>query len=729
MQKTELLAPAGSYETMTAAYNAGADAVYIGGRAFGARAYADNPDEKLLLQAIRYAHLHGKKLYLTVNTLVKEDELWGNMYDYLRPYYEEGLDAVIVQDMGVLRFLREFFPKLPVHASTQMTITGRYSAKKLEELGVSRVVTARELSLKEIRSIHDSCGLEIESFVHGALCYCYSGQCLFSSLAGGRSGNRGRCAQPCRMPYQLFCEKKPLTPKEAYLLSPKDLNTIERLPELIEAGVYSLKIEGRMKKPEYTAGVVSIYRKYLDQYLEKGKEGYHVSKEDQKALFDLFNRKGFTGGYYFRQNGKQMITLEKPSLRPENEALNQTIRDRYLNGKLKENIKGKVRIFAGEPVIIEAACRGYTGSLKGEAAMKAKSRPLTEADIIRCMEKLGDTDFSWEELAAETDGASFYPVGKLNELRRGILERLEEAVCGSFHRKSGRAPQDAEQSVLRKQADCDVLWYAGVQSREQLFAVLQKKWISRIYLDSHIAQGEELVKLASRVRQAGRECWLALPYIVRERAEEQMDKELSLWARCGFDGYLVSCAEGLCFLKKKFPDAKVTGDHTLYAWTKEAEAEWREWGLCGLTAPVELNGKELQKRGLVGTELIVYGYLPMMVTAQCLHQSSAGCIGKQEDLLLKDRLGNLFPVRNFCRECYNIIYNNRPLSLAEVLRQALACGPSAARLSFTVEDKEQTELTLDYFEKILRAASGKRTDGKEEPPFALTKGHWKRGVE
>ena len=263
-RKVEILAPAGSYESMVAAVNAGANAVYIGGSRFGARAYADNLDEEAMIRAIDFVHLHNCRIYMTVNTLVKEKEL-PELYGYLKPYYEAGLDAVLVQDLGVFSYIREHFPDLPLHISTQMTVTGKYSAADLKRMGAVRVVPARELSLKEIREISEATGLEVETFVHGALCYCYSGQCLFSSLIGGRSGNRGRCAQTCRLPFDVEKGDKVLGGKnEKYVLSLKDLCTLDLLPEILEAGVCSLKIEGRMKSPRYTAGVVSIYRKYVD---------------------------------------------------------------------------------------------------------------------------------------------------------------------------------------------------------------------------------------------------------------------------------------------------------------------------------------------------------------------------------------------------------------------------------------------------------------------------------
>lgn len=245
-KRAELLAPAGSFESMVAAVNAGADAVYMGGSRFGARAYAENPDTGKMIEALDFCHLHGVKLYMTVNTLLKEQEM-GDLYDFLAPFYEHGLDAAIVQDFGVLRYLKRQFPELDLHASTQMTDQSAEGAAILEKFGVTRVVTSRELTLPEIRNIHEKTDLEIESFVHGALCYSYSGQCLLSSMIGGRSGNRGRCAQPCRLPWHFSRE-----PRGAgeYLLSPKDICTLKILPEILEAGVYSLKIEGRMKRPE-----------------------------------------------------------------------------------------------------------------------------------------------------------------------------------------------------------------------------------------------------------------------------------------------------------------------------------------------------------------------------------------------------------------------------------------------------------------------------------------------
>ncbi len=273
-QTVELLAPAGDYACFMAAINAGADAVYLGGTKFGARAYANNFSQDEIAEALRVAHLFHRKIYLTVNTLVKESEM-PELVPYIAPLYEAGLDGVIVQDIGVLKVLREHFPALALHASTQMTVTGVYGAQFVKSLGVSRVVPARELSLDEIRDIKEETGLEVECFIHGAMCYAYSGQCLFSSILGGRSGNRGRCAGPCRLPYTD--ENK----KQLYPLSLKDMYTLPMIPKLIEAGIDSFKIEGRMKKPEYVAGVTAVYRKYIDQYLSAPDRKFQIAKDDE----------------------------------------------------------------------------------------------------------------------------------------------------------------------------------------------------------------------------------------------------------------------------------------------------------------------------------------------------------------------------------------------------------------------------------------------------------------
>ncbi|MDO5146853.1 MAG: U32 family peptidase [Eubacteriales bacterium] len=320
----ELLAPAGSFEHLKAAVKAGADAIYLGGRQFGARAYANNFSEEEIIEALHYAHLHDRCLYLTVNTLMKEEELTRHLHDFLSPLYLEGLDGVIVQDIGAAALIKERFPGMEIHGSTQMTITNRFGARAAARLGMSRIVPARELTIKELTDIKRETDLEMEVFVHGALCYCYSGKCLFSSMYGGRSGNRGRCAQPCRLPYQLLDgdrelrvrKKIPTREGQTHLLSLKDLCVLSEIPALIESGMDSFKIEGRMKSVEYVAGVTAIYRKYMDDYQkmkeEKRTGEWSVREEDKKSLEELYSRSGFTDGYLFGKTGTKMMSIHCP---------------------------------------------------------------------------------------------------------------------------------------------------------------------------------------------------------------------------------------------------------------------------------------------------------------------------------------------------------------------------------------------------------------------------------
>lgn len=725
-RKVELLAPAGSYESMKAAVAAGADAIYMGGSQFGARAYADNPDQDRLLDAIQYVHLHDRKLYLTINTLMKESELEQKLYGFLKPYYEAGVDAVIVQDLGVFFYVKKYFPDLPIHASTQMTITGEIGAKMLEQLGAERIVTARELSLEEIHEIRRHCNLEIESFVHGALCYCYSGQCLFSSLAGGRSGNRGRCAQPCRMSYEVYQNGRQLnSSKEGFVLSPKDLNTLAILPEIIEAGVYSLKIEGRMKKPEYTAGVVSIYRKYLDRYLQYGKDGYYVEKEDQKKLMALFNRKGFTEGYYKKHNGKDMITLTKPDFREGAEEYNQQLREHYLNIELKEKIQGNLIIFKDLPVIMKLSLRNMEVEVQGECPVKAQKKPLTKEAVEKQIRKTGNTPFEFETLNVQLEEGLFVPIVQLNQLRRQALEKLEKRVANQYRRKIPDRGVDFSISDYPKQLEIDssnnkIKLNVSVETVEQLKVVCKQKEISQIYIDSELLTIMDEYEMISLVHQAKKECWLMLPQIFRTEAKHvlaQMD-----WSKTGFDGCLVRSMEEIGWLKERKFSKPMKADHMLYTYNRKAIQMWNDQGVLSDTIPVELNAREIWQRGTKNSEMIIYGRIPMMVSAQCIKRTVKRCDQMPEILTLKDRMGNLFPVKNHCVYCYNTIYNSKPLSLPDLPFEKMEL--SAVRLSFTVEEGRETEQIVKHFADIIYHGKKPEQIGKD-----FTRGHYKRGVE
>ncbi|MDE7206046.1 MAG: U32 family peptidase, partial [Lachnospiraceae bacterium] len=419
----ELLAPAGDFACFMAAINAGADAVYLGGMKFGARAYAGNFLQEEIVEALRVAHLFGRKIYLTVNTLVKEAEM-PELVPYIEPLYKAGLDGVIVQDIGVLETLREQFPELSLHASTQMTVTGVYGAEFVKSLGVCRVVPARELSLDEITDIKQQTGLEIECFIHGAMCYAYSGQCLFSSILGGRSGNRGRCAGTCRLPYTDE------NGKQLYPLSLKDMYTLSMIPKLIAAGIDSFKIEGRMKSPEYVAGVTAVYRKYIDRYLSEPDTKFQVAAEDEALLRGLYIRSDLCHGYYEAHNGKDMITIKEPGYGGSSNEVLEEIRKTYLEQKPVIPVKGTAFIYAGKPATLTLYTDALSVTVEGDVAGEAINRPLTEKEISDRLSKLGDTYFKPKTLTVHTDQRSFMAVKALNELRRKACTALEKEILG-----------------------------------------------------------------------------------------------------------------------------------------------------------------------------------------------------------------------------------------------------------------------------------------------------------
>lgn len=436
----ELLAPAGNLKSFFAAILAGADAVYLGGTKFGARAYADNFSNEELCAAISYAHLFEKKVYLTLNTLLKDSEL-EQVVPYLAPLYEEGLDGIIIQDFGVSKIIKEKFPQLELHASTQMTITGAEGANLLKQYGFTRIVPARELSFLELKTIKKNVDIEIETFVHGAMCYAYSGQCLFSSMLGHRSGNRGRCAGPCRLPYDVIFNEKQLNSKTTqYLLSLKDLCTISLIPKLIETGIDSFKIEGRMKSPEYVAGVTSIYRKYIDLYLSLKKVGkeknFEVSSKDIKQLESLYIRSNIETGYYEKHNGASLVTLTKPCYETGTDEETKEIRQKYIDKKMTNQIEGMCIMKKNLPasLTIKLINSETKVCVVGEIVTEAQKRPLDDEIIMRQLTKTGNTYFEFSDLKLDKDENIFYSLKALNDLRRQATEALMDKLLKPYRR-------------------------------------------------------------------------------------------------------------------------------------------------------------------------------------------------------------------------------------------------------------------------------------------------------
>ena len=710
----EILAPAGSMECLRAAVAAGADAIYLGGTKFGARAYAQNLSEEDLVQAIEYVHIHGRKIYMTVNTLLKDREL-NELYAYLLPYYKAGLDGVIVQDIGAVKFIGEYFPEMPVHASTQMTITNTLGADFLKRYGITRVVPARELSLKEIRDMKKQTGLEMECFVHGALCYCYSGQCLLSSMIGGRSGNRGQCAQPCRLPYQTE-GKKP-----ADLMSLKDLCTIDILPELIDAGIDSFKIEGRMKQPEYVYTVVKMYRKYADQYLKlqkegKGKSSYHVSEADKRELLATYQRRGYCEGYYYQHNGKDMVSLKRPKNGRDGSAEEKPWQDI----KVQEKINGILTLSVGNRAKLTVSCGDVTVECIGQEVQAAQKQPLDPARIEKQMRKTGNTEFTFDNLEILIEGNVFLPMQALNELRREGIEELteqiqmqyrrEEAGCGM---KTATAGFDSDADGVTETAgkkECCIS--ASVQNKAQLDTAVNSK-IRYIYL-------EEDVEFE---REDGVQYFLAMPYIFRENTIKRYEKMYTEIEK-KYDGILIRNWESYAWLKRHEYQKEIRSDYNLYIFNRKTKEELRLLGIARGTASVELNDRELARIGIEEQVFIAYGHQPVMISAGCIQKTSASCDGKGGVLSISDRYQKKFAVRRYCRDCYNVMYNSAPLFLADKAEEVHALAPAELRLDFTTESSGQVKEICHAY--TLAFEKGCKT----EPPMQdYTRGHFKRGVK
>lgn len=702
----ELLAPAGSLEILKGVIESGADAVYVGGSLFGARAYANNFTEEELLEAIDFAHLRGVKVYLTVNTLIKNSE-FSKLYDYLLVYYKRGLDAVIVQDLGVVKAIHEYFPSMEIHTSTQMTVMGADGVRFLSQFGVTRVVMAREVSLAEMKRIHEETGMELEAFVHGALCYSYSGQCLFSSILGGRSGNRGRCAQPCRLPYTV--EGK----KDEYILSLKDMCGIKALDKLHDAGVYSLKIEGRMKQLEYACGVVKYYRSYIDSMKP-------VTDADYDRIKALGNRCGFTDRYYFDHNGSDMVTYVKPNFvsnaaEPSPE-------------KRKLSIEGELVLREGEPGSLTVKRGDVTYKASIEPVSAALKAPLDKKAAIDRINKTGDTDFEFSHIKAQIGENVFVPNGALNKLRRDAISGLCDKLLKKYYRNDARYADissmcELPEHVVKSDAAHedgavnakDYTTICSCMTRAQLDTLISYDCFDVFYLDFDMYDRKTLIQqFADDVKcltKRNKKVYLMLPTIFRADSSDyfvSIAKELD---KVSFDGFVVKNYEELYLTENLFTGRKVILDHNMYTFNDVSKSAFFEHGVSGDTVPLELNSREIMHRNNIGSQMIVYGYYPLMTTANCVHKNTKGCDKKQKLIYLKDRYNKSFAVCNNCKECYNTIYNSLPTMLTKNISKLKEAGIRSFRYSFTIETPKQIKAVMD--DKVAE----------------YTNGHYKRGVE
>jgi len=833
--KPEILAPAGSLESLKGAVAAGADAVYIGGNRFGARAFADNPDTDDLLWAIDYVHSKDRRIYLTVNTLLKEKELSSELAPFLEKYYKAGVDAVIVQDVGVLHFLASRFPELPLHASTQMTLVSADGAKMLSEYPVTRLVPARELSFEEIKQIRANTELEMECFVHGALCYCYSGQCLLSSMIGGRSGNRGRCAQPCRMAYEVTEDGKRIA-DGLYALSPKDLCTLDKIPELVHAGIDSFKIEGRMKRPEYTAGVTAAYRLLTDLYFGYGEAEFYqylkkhpeVLREQTDRVADLYNRGGFTKGYYVQHHGKDMMSMERPNhtgtlvgevvsgkgirakikldkalnpqdvleirdvlgesyeftagksgieenpgwyetnvkkgfsivpgqqvFRTKNESLLTELSTNYVEKQVQMPVEARFTAILGEPAALTVSYTAHqrsslvpgadidntriiTVTATGDVIQEAQNQPVTEAKIREQLNKTGESEFTFEKLDILTEGNIFLPMGKIKELRRNAFEQLKQEILFGYRRpQPGDAAVCAERNGIDFADDGAIMEETEnvtmsapqtqeiitlVSTEEQCRFAMNQEQVTTVYVDVPGGVYKMSLALCKEVKQAGKKAFLVLPHIFREKEKKAYESVREVLDVDVLDGFLAKSLEELAFLKEIDPEGKfeVRLNYNLYVFQQKAKRFFEKKGLHRFTVPVELNEEEIRELGVSDCDFIVYGRLPVMVSAQCVRDNVLHCQSGKKigGIVLKDRMGAEFPVMQRCDFCYNVIYNSAVFSLLGTGAEE-KFAPAGWRFDFTMESRSEMEQVLEAF------LSGSSYSGKE--PY--TKGHFKRGIE
>lgn len=688
MMKPELLSPAGSMDSLRAAVNSGCDAVYLGGKQFSARAYAGNFDLQELEDACDYCHLRGVKVYVTVNTVYKDEEL-KDFLKYIRSLYEMGVDALIMQDAGAAKLVKEHFPDFPLHASTQMTCNSLADVKYWESQGFHKIVLSRELSIEEIRNITENVEAEIETFVHGALCVCYSGQCIMSSILGGRSGNRGRCAQTCRLPYTLYKSYEKI--EEGHLLSPKDVMTVEILPELIEAGVASLKIEGRMKSPEYVAGVTGIYRKYIDLYFEDP-DHYEVDKADIKTLNQLFNRGGFTEGYYTSFAGRDMMSIE----RPKPWGLKVGIVDKYLPKHKKVTIRTREPLVPGDGLEVWTQAEPHVGtnvskhSKAGEVITITMEGEINKNDVVyRTFGKALNDELKksyerdtrkmpisgmlrvkegeplslqlWDNggNSVYVSGAVVEPAGsspmlpmKLRELvnKMGatpfVLENLETEIdqyifvsVSEVNRVRREACEALEASILKKSkrsAKTDAVYTKAEKRPFQLRKKLTALVMNLGQLDAVLnAKGiirvyyecsSEMEKNLDTIIGKCQRAGAAL-YIALPRVAREWNAEKE---QPMIDRLMNSEIDGFLvrsagqFEQVKESGKKIVIDYNLNAMNRQTVEYWMEQGADNICLSVEANLQEINQMGDKECEMVVYGYLPLMKTQQCPIGNYAG---------------------------------------------------------------------------------------------------------
>ncbi|MBR6383124.1 MAG: U32 family peptidase [Lachnospiraceae bacterium] len=724
----ELLSPAGEYSSFLGAINAGADAVYLAGNMYGARASAVNFSNEELIKAIRYAHLFNRKVFLTVNTLTKNNEL-ENLKDFLNPLYQSGLDAVIVQDIGVFKYIKETFKDLDIHVSTQAVVTSKYGAEFYKKLGAARVVLARELTLPEVKEI-TSTGIETECFIHGAMCYSYSGMCLFSSFLGGNSGNRGRCKGPCRQPYVL-------DKNESYLLSLSDMNTVEIIDRLINAGIYSFKIEGRLKSPSYAAGVTAIYRKYIDYCLENPGKELIISDEDKNILKTLYSRTSTGTGYYDRVSSRKMVTIEKGAYAKVDEALEKVVIEKYIDAPLKQKIKFEFKAIPGENAVLKvyAAINGkeYSAEAVSEEIIEtAQKAPTSEEDVLKQLKKLGNTDFELCECIITVDN-SFVPSSLVNKLRREAVEMLEIEIYNSGLDSKNESVSNSNENLfefVNNALEADTATddkktenRAFVKTIEQFKYVLNNNFYDSVVINKDLIGKAESKELIAKSRKP---LYLELPPALRSLNLSEFE-DLIDFAK-GNDlikGVYANQYDAYELIKEKGFDKEICSNVNIYSYNNMS-ASFNSKLFDEITAPLELSLYDIPEINK-SFSFLMYGRAPLMHTANCVLKTTGKCrkgsSEKENFVTLKDRLGVDFKIYTQCDDslCFNTIYNSKPTSLHKYFNRLKDRHLKCFIFSFTDENTNDMRKITDFFENVFNGINS-------EAPFDFTAFHMKNGI-
>lgn len=737
--RPEILAPAGQIKSVYGAFNAGADAVYLGASSFSARAFAKNLTNEEICEALDYAHLHNKKIYLTMNTLLKNEEI-GEAIELLAPLYMHGLDGIIVQDMGLMKLLSDVYPELPIHGSTQLAVASSQGIEALRDMNVTRIVPARELTLSEIKKLKAT-GMEVECFIHGAMCYCYSGKCLFSSIAGGRSGNRGRCAGPCRKEYDTYIDGQRVNgADERYPISMRDMCLINNICDFIDAGVDSFKIEGRMKAPEYSAGVSAIYRQVIDEYMTTGVRP--DTRVYEEKLRKLYIRANTSTGYLYEENGRKMISLSSPSYQGISDEDKDELNRKYIDIVEKLPVSFDVYAYVGNPLIIE----GYMNSsdsnsteirirVEGDICQEAEKRAADAETFRKQLSKLGDTFFELKDCNLYTDDNSFIMVSAINELRRKAVTELYDALCQRRELIEDYTEKLAaiknSNSGSNKYSDMTSRLIVGVKTMAQLETVvnhLTDTDFSAIIIDvfSDVFNHPGGTALIDKCRDMDVELFLRLPSVVRENRlgviRQKVDKALALGR---WHGIYAGGLDAYNLALDYFDSSSIILDEGQYVFNNYAESSMLDKAR-GYTASYEHSIRELYEYNSPDKrEVVVYGYIPLMHTANCLLKTFNQCNKKSTSVvMIKDESGRSFAVDCNHELCLNIIYNYLPLNLMGKLdsmkRNNLAGG---YRIEFTIESAGESMEIIEIYKKS--------QGGKELKTEAnmFTSGHYKRGVD